>query len=186
MPGLTAKVFRTYNASITLDNQLLEAYGNDVAEKVAAYQSANKEVAILCNHQRSVSKSFDTQMARLREKTDEVEALIKELETDMVRAKLGKPPLKDAEGKAKKNLNPEAIEKKIVKLKEKREKMKLNMQLKDDLKTVALGTSKINYMDPRITVAWCKRNDVPIEKVFNKSLLAKFAWAMDVEPEYCF
>ncbi len=30
-----------------------------------------------------------------------------------------------------------------------------------DLKTVALGTSKINYMDPRITVAWCKRNEVP-------------------------
>lgn len=39
------------------------------------------------------------------------------------------------------------------------------MQTKEDLKTVALGTSKINYLDPRITVAWCKRNEVPIEKV---------------------
>lgn len=28
-------------------------------------------------------------------------------------------------------------------------------QNKEDLKTVALGTSKINYLDPRITVAWC-------------------------------
>jgi hypothetical protein len=28
------------------------------------------------------------------------------------------------------------------------------MQVKEDLKTVALGTSKINYLDPRITVAW--------------------------------
>lgn len=27
----------------------------------------------------------------------------------------------------------------------------------DDNKQVALGTAKINYMDPRITVAWCKR-----------------------------
>lgn len=27
-------------------------------------------------------------------------------------------------------------------------------QNKEDLKTVALGTSKINYLDPRITVAW--------------------------------
>lgn len=27
-------------------------------------------------------------------------------------------------------------------------------QVKEDLKTVALGTSKINYLDPRITVAW--------------------------------
>jgi hypothetical protein len=25
---------------------------------------------------------------------------------------------------------------------------------------IALGTSKINYMDPRITVAWCKRTEV--------------------------
>lgn len=39
------------------------------------------------------------------------------------------------------------------------------MKIKEDLKTVALGTSKINYLDPRISVAWCKRHDVPIEKV---------------------
>jgi len=26
--------------------------------------------------------------------------------------------------------------------------------VKEDLKTVALSTSKINYLDPRITVAW--------------------------------
>lgn len=43
--------------------------------------------------------------------------------------------------------------------------MRLDMRVKDDLKTVALGTSKINYMDPRITVAWCKLHEVPIEKV---------------------
>jgi len=66
------------------------------------------------------------------------------------------------------------------------EKMSLNMRIKDDLKTVALGTSKINYLDPRISVAWCKRHEVPIEKIFNKSLLAKFAWSMDVEPDYRF
>lgn len=45
------------------------------------------------------------------------------------------------------------------------EKMKRDMHTKEELKTVALGTSKINYLDPRITVAWCKRNEVPIEKV---------------------
>jgi DNA topoisomerase-1 len=36
---------------------------------------------------------------------------------------------------------------------------------------VALGTSKINYLDPRITVAWCKRHEVPIEKVWTSSLV---------------
>lgn len=60
------------------------------------------------------------------------------------------------------------------------------MKSKEELKDVALGTSKINYLDPRITVAWCKRMDVPLEKVFNKSLLGKFSWAMEVEPEFRF
>lgn len=32
----------------------------------------------------------------------------------------------------------------------------------------------------------CKRNEVPMEKVFNKSLLTKFLWAMDVEPDFRF
>jgi len=33
-------------------------------------------------------------------------------------------------------------------------------------KNLALGTSKINYMDPRITISWCKSHEVPIEKIF--------------------
>jgi hypothetical protein len=45
------------------------------------------------------------------------------------------------------------------------DKMEMDKMIKEDLKTVALGTSKINYLDPRITVAWCKRHEVPIEKV---------------------
>jgi len=58
--------------------------------------------------------------------------------------------------------------------------------LKDYTKTVALGTSKINYMDPRITVAWCKAKEVPLEKIFNKSFLDKFPWAMEVESKWRF
>ncbi|KAK8633504.1 hypothetical protein V6N13_014349 [Hibiscus sabdariffa] len=164
MPGLTAKVFRTYNASITLDEM----------------------VAIICNHQRSISKSHSAQMSRLIEKITELKGVLKELKIDLDRARKGKLPLKDADGKQKRNLTPEAIEKKIIQANTKIEKMERDMQTKEDLKTVALGTSKINYLDPRITVAWCKRHEVPIEKIFNKSLLAKFAWAMDVDPDFRF
>ncbi|KAG6634684.1 DNA topoisomerase 1 alpha-like [Carya illinoinensis] len=186
MPGLTAKVFRTYNASITLDEMLnMETKDGDVAEKIVVYQHANKEVAIICNHQRSVSKSHSQQMLRLNEKISELQGLLKELKTDLDRAKKGKPPLKNADGK-RRNLAPEAIEKKIAQTNTKIEKMERDMKTKEDLKTVALGTSKINYLDPRITVAWCKRREVPIEKIFNKSLLAKFAWAMDVDPDFRF
>ena len=51
---------------------------------------------------------------------------------------------------------------------------------------VALGTSKINYCDPRISVAWCKRCDVPIERIFPKTLRDKFVWAMSVPPDWSF
>lgn len=76
--------------------------------------------------------------------------------------------------------------KKVERKQQQLQKLLLQKTVKDDLKTVALGTSKINYMDPRISVAWCKRSEVPIEKVFNKSLLSKFLWAMDVEPDFKF
>ncbi|XP_042474493.1 DNA topoisomerase 1 beta-like isoform X1 [Zingiber officinale] len=187
MPGLTAKVFRTYNASITLDVILnKETRDGSVPEKVAVYQHANKEVAIICNHQRSVSKSHETQMSKLNEKINDLKTQREELTTDLSRAKLRKPPLEDKDGKPKKNLAPQAIENKIAQLDAKIEKMEMDKQIKEDLKTVALGTSKINYLDLRISVAWCKRHEVPIEKIFNKSLLAKFTWAMDVDPNFRF
>ncbi|KAK9091955.1 hypothetical protein Syun_026866 [Stephania yunnanensis] len=185
MPGLTAKVFRTYNASITLDDMLnRETKGGDVAEKIVVYQHANKEVAIICNHQRSVSKSHDAQMSRLNEKMDELKALLDELKTDLARAKKGKPPLKGADGKPKKNLNPESLERKISQTTAKIEKMERDMKTKEDLKTVALGTSKINYLDPRISVAWCKRHEVPIEKV-NIDQASIFSSTFDVLEESC-
>ncbi|KAK3012813.1 hypothetical protein RJ639_010405 [Escallonia herrerae] len=110
MPGLTAKVFRTYNASITLDEMLSkETEEGYVAEKIAVYQHANKEVAIICNHQHTVSKSHSAQMSKLNEKIDELEvAVVEELESDLSRAKKGKPPRKNTDGKPKRNLNPEA------------------------------------------------------------------------------
>ena len=57
---------------------------------------------------------------------------------------------------------------------------------KDDEKDIALGTSKTNYNDPRISVAWCKANEVKIEKVFPKNLLSKFLWAMYTDAEWEF
>ncbi|XP_058729523.1 DNA topoisomerase 1 alpha-like isoform X1 [Vicia villosa] len=187
MPGLTAKVFRTFNASITLDDKLnKDTKDGDAAEKIVVYQHANKQVAIICNHQRSVSKSHSAQMTKLNEKIDELQDVLKELKVDLDRARKGKSPTKSSDGKSKRSLTPEVLEKKISQTNAKIQKMQRDMKTKEDLKTIALGTSKINYLDPRITVAWCKRHEVPIEKLFTKSLLAKFAWAMNVDPDFRF
>lgn len=69
MKGLSAKVFRTYNASWTFQNQLKNTPKNGtIQEKIAAYNTANREVAILCNHQKTVSKGFEQSFAKMGDK----------------------------------------------------------------------------------------------------------------------
>jgi len=94
---------------------------------------------------------------------------------------------KDAEEKEfKMSDDPTKAREQMVRLETQLANQEVKVKLKDDTKTVALGTSKINYMDPRITVAWCKAKEVPLEKIFNKSLLDKFPWAMEVSSGWRF
>ncbi|XP_018408523.1 PREDICTED: DNA topoisomerase I, mitochondrial [Nanorana parkeri] len=178
MEGLTAKVFRTYNASITLQQQLEELTEPEVTapEKILSYNRANRAVAILCNHQRAPPKTFDQSMANLKTKIDarkEQMALVKK-------------ELKEAKKQAKEN-NDEKL-KKLIESKRKalqrteEQIMKLEVQATDreENKQIALGTSKLNYLDPRISVAWCKKWNIGLEKIYNKTLRDKFAWAIDM------
>ena len=80
----------------------------------------------------------------------------------------------------------DAVDVKIAKWSEDIRKLEIDIRNRDENKEVALGTSKINYMDPRISVAWCKRCEVPIDKVFAKTLRDKFNWAMAVDPNWKF
>lgn len=70
MKGLTAKVFRTFNASHTFQGQLDKGTPEEgtVQEKLAAYNHANRMVALLCNHQRAVPKTHEQSMVKMREK----------------------------------------------------------------------------------------------------------------------
>ena len=66
MLGLTAKVFRTYNASYTMATLLKDMKSaGTIQEKIKDYNEANKKVAILCNHKRTVATSHETQMEKL-------------------------------------------------------------------------------------------------------------------------
>jgi hypothetical protein len=79
MQGLTAKVFRTYNASFTMAKLLRELVADDtaksaaVAEKVKLYNQCNREVAILCNHKRTVGAGHEQQMGKLSDKIKAVQ-----------------------------------------------------------------------------------------------------------------
>ncbi|XP_053661287.1 DNA topoisomerase I, mitochondrial [Anopheles marshallii] len=176
MDGLTAKVFRTFNASYTLQKQLEELTdpSYSVQEKLLAYNRANRAVAILCNHQRAVPKTHEKSMGNLKEKIrlkrENVDQCQKELKD------LKKSNVRDPTAYEKKN-------KQLERLKEQLKKLELQETDRDENKTIALGTSKLNYLDPRISVAWCKKFGVPIEKIFNKTQRDKFRWAIDMADE---
>ena len=88
MDGLTAKVFRTYNASKLFQNELNEInnnpkfiYKNDENEKddsfkinllLDLYNKANIKVAVLCNHQKNISKSFNDQLDKINNMINEL------------------------------------------------------------------------------------------------------------------
>jgi len=246
MPGLSAKVFRTYNASETLQQQLPSPdfiEGMSAAEKVLQYNEANKKVAILCNHQKTVSKAQEAglqglgdRLTLLVKQKQELVSLLKvvkkgkveksmlkdEKEVDALtekakeaieaakaqseKAKTGEEKIaatkateaaKELQKKSRamatekthlfsKTPSEELVSKRVEAWSEKIRKLELDIQNKDNNKEVSLGTSKINYCDPRISVAWCKANEVPIDKIFAKTLRDKFVWALFVPPAWEF
>ncbi|KAM6929978.1 DNA topoisomerase I, mitochondrial [Lycodopsis pacificus] len=185
MDGLTAKVFRTYNASITLQQQLKELAcpEDSLPAKVLSYNRANRAVAILCNHQRAPPKTFEKSMQNLQTKIDEKQNQLSAARKQLKAAKAEHKASHDDKSKRVVELKRKAVQRIEEQL------MKLQVQATDreENKQIALGTSKLNYLDPRISVAWCKKWVVPIEKIYNKTQREKFAWAIDMaEKDYEF
>ncbi len=148
-----------------------------------SYNRANRAVAVLCNHQRAVPKTHDKSMANLREKISTKQDAISAAEKEF---KAAKKAYKNGGSTTEKN-NVEKKKKALERLMEQLNKLETQAVDKEENKNIALGTSKLNYLDPRISVAWCKRFDVPIEKVYNKTQREKFRWAIDMAgPDYIF
>lgn len=166
MKGLTAKVFRTFNASNLFYKELKKITNKydsyTEADKVNIlldeFNKANSKVAQLCNHQKNISKSFEEQLNKMKTQEKEIKSKIKKAKSE----------------DKKKNL------------KMKLNKLKIKKELKVELKNISLGTSKINYIDPRITVAFMKKHNLPIDKIFSKTLQEKFRWAFDVDENFKF
>lgn len=168
MKGLTAKVFRTFKASQTfqkeldkinlskLDNLSPNDKNNFLMSMV---NQANASVASLCNHQKIMNQRFQELILNLEDKIKNYKQKIKKL------TKIN-PKIKNYQNKI--NLIKEKI------------------QEKKSLKNISLGTSKTNYIDPRILISFSKRNNIPIEKLFTTSLLNRFKWAIDIDPNFKF
>lgn len=174
MKDLTAKVFRTYNASILFQQEIdtindkfdnIKDKENQLNIILDLYNRANLKVATLCNHQKNVSKSFSDQI-------DNINSKIKELN--------------DKKKELQKEDNNETNKEKIKKINDKIKESKGKKDLKIELKNVSLTTSKTNYIDPRITIAFLKRHNISLEKIFSQTLIDKFFWAMDIDTNWKF
>lgn len=257
MKGLTAKVFRTYNASKTMQDHMdLIPNEGTVAERVLKYNAANRTVAILCNHQRSVAKGHQASIEKINDRIKEMEwqklrlkrmmlaidesqkrkdpkyfaelddmpkeeqrmiihahiekqkqSAMRKFANDNEKRKLEeKEPLDEEEMKKrleavdqlKKQYEQEVEDGTVApiraatieKLRDQVERLETRMmttslQLKDkeDNSEVSLGTSKLNYIDPRLTVMFSKKYKVPIERLFTKTLRDKFTWAIESADE---
>ncbi|XP_038828889.1 DNA topoisomerase 1-like isoform X2 [Salvelinus namaycush] len=181
MPGLSAKVFRTFNASTTLQEQLNKLTTADMSleEKLLSYNRANRAVAILCNHQRAAPKTFEKSMQNLQDKIAQ-----KQQQLDVAKKELKEAQKEHKKGGTERTRKlVEKTESVVKRLEEQLKKLQLQMTDREENKVIALGTSKLNYLDPRISVAWCRKFNVPIEKIYNKTQRDKFAWAIDMTEE---
>ena len=186
MEGLTAKVFRTYNASklfqIELNeiNNKIKKMNQDDSSKINIildmYNKANIKVAILCNHQKNVSKSFDDQLDKIDDRINELSEKKKELEIE-------KKSINNVDNDKNKI---KSVKEKINTINKKINEAQNKKDLKMELKNLSLTTSKTNYIDPRITIAFFKKHNLPLEKIFSQALRDKFFWAMDIPENWTF
>lgn len=187
MPDLSAKVFRTYNASITLEEQLAEAVPDKAVDMVKYYNDANKKVAILCNHQKGVAKTHGDSIQKLKIKFENIAAEVKAVREQLKELQNGSTrPIREGEVFSKLPQTELQCKTKIQQLKERARKVANEMTQKESNKNVSLSTSRINYMDPRITVAFCKRVGLDVKQIFNATIIQKFPWAMAATPDFKF
>ncbi|XP_072874556.1 DNA topoisomerase I, mitochondrial isoform X6 [Chlorocebus sabaeus] len=181
MDGLTAKVFRTYNASVTLQEQLraLTRAEDSIAAKILSYNRANRAVAILCNHQRATSSTFEKSIQNLQTKIQAKKEQVAEARAELRKARAEHK----AQGDGKSRSVLEKKRRLLEKLQEQLAWLSVQATDKEENKQVALSTSKLNYLDPRISIAWCKRFRVPVEKIYSKTQRERFAWALAMAGE---
>ncbi len=159
MPGLTAKVFRTWRCTKTVTEELAKSrVKKDDPEyrKMFAAKLANLKVAEVANHKRKIPPTFQERLAKK-------ETRLKELQNQLKQKKI--------EGKKTANLE--------VRI----EKAKLDIQLTKLTEEYNLGTSLKSYIDPNAYFKWAKKVKFNLEKFYPKTLLKKFSWALQSKSE---
>ncbi len=181
--GVTAKVFRTYQATTVVKDYLVKhdnMKGKSDNEKLYHAKLANLEAAIMCNHKRTIPKTFEQSLQKKKDtlKTREREKAWEKTQQTLKKVESSEPKT-DTQKKNKekriKTLN-EQIKKQKQKHKERIEKLKLQVDLSEKTRDYNIGTSLRNYIDPRVFKAWTDEVGAEWEKLYTSALQKKFLW----------
>ena len=202
MEECTAKLFRTAYGCKLISEELHKAEKEgkltksmSESEKLHIYDLANLAVAKKLNHQRALPKNFDAQMEKLDEK---VEAAIKKEAETKAKAEKDLASILEQANLAKKEWEGEKLEQALARIKERKdkiaEKVEKSEKKLEELKTkrefkgmtacYSLTTSRTNYSTPSLAVGFCKKFGIDIGKIYSKSLLKKFDWALETPESY--
>ena len=155
MKGLTAKVFRTWRTTKAVREYLekceVEKEDPEYTKQFHA-KTANLEGAKIANHKRKIPPNFDERLAKK-------EVRLKELELQL-------------EEKKEQGKKTDATAIRI-------EKVKFDIRLTKETKEYNLGTSLRSYIDPGVFVQWANKVDFSLEKLYPKTLIKKFSWALN-------
>jgi DNA topoisomerase-1 len=168
VPGLTAKVFRTYIATKTLKESLANPpirvnKNSSQAQKIYVARMANLKAAITCNHKKGIdarNPASKKALEKFEESINKKQEIIEELKTRI----------------AEKSWKTE-IQKK--RLEERLEKVEMHLKLQKETRDYNLGTSLRNYIDPRVMRAWLTYVDLDWDAIYTTTLRRKFKWAED-------
>ena len=181
--GLTAKVFRTFLASSVVSKYLRE--NGDVkkstpAEKLYHAKLANLEAATMCNHKRTIPKTFEQTLQKKIDKLQTVKTATpwKKKEEALKKEESAKPKTDAQKEKQNERIKKAKIQirKTKQKHKERIEKLTLQVDLTKKTKDYNLGTSLRNYIDPRIFKSWTDDVGAEWEKLYTAALQKKFLW----------
>ena len=188
---LTAKVFRTYLASSVVSKYLREhddIKKSSASEKLYHAKLANLEAAIMCNHKRTIPKTFQQTLQKKIDTLKNVENAtpwkVKENALKKAESTVSKTESQKEKQKVRIKKAKEQIKKSKQKHQERVEKLKLQVDLTKKTKDYNLGTSLRNYIDPRIFKSWTDEVNAEWEKLYTSALQKKFLWVKSINENW--
>ncbi len=209
MPGLTAKVFRTFHASTVVAkslNQSAVTADDPEYRKWEAVVNANREAAILCNHTKKAPANWATRKEKLRLREQKLQEQLKAILQKIKNEQQRLVELRRQAGLKKKVAKTEAARQKVANMFERKfaqvqkniqrlelreektraslGKLKTQIAIASKNRTWNLGTSQKSYIDPRVFYNWGKQVDYDVlEKYYSATLRRKFMWVKESENE---